>query len=87
MTIFANTFNFACIYQCRSILAKHYDRIEESASYFEECKKRLIDCGKNEYQEYFTTDLFELWYWQDINEDWFNALHSKSKLKKLNPTW
>lgn len=89
LTTFANMFNFACIYRCRSMIEQHFRNDQESQRFETLCTDRLKECSsRKEFLEYLTSDLLELWYWKDYQElEWFKGIREKARPKKLNSPW
>ena len=89
LTTFANMFNFACIYRCRAMIAQHTGNTEDLHRFSTLCTDRLKECSsRKEFLEYLTSDLLELWYWKDFQEEeWFKNIREKARPKKLNSPW
>lgn len=89
LTAFSLCFNHSCIYSCRAKIARHHKNKEEEEKFAQLCIDKLKECCKtDEFMEYLTLDLLELWYFDHIrHEDWFQAIKQRSKPKKLNASW
>ena len=89
LTTFSLNFNYACIHSCKRKLAQARNDQQLNAEESQHCISKLVECnGSDDFKEYLTLDLLDLWYFDDFRQmDWFKRIYSSSKPKKVNASW